>query len=243
MADAVCVRLVAYIRVSTDRNDDGPGARVQEQAVKAWARAGDHQIAAIHRDKGISGSNGVENRVALPAALEVVQSRHVGGLIVARLDRLARSLAVQEAILVKVWAMGGEVVTADDGLVLRDDSDDPMRTAMRQMSGVLAQLDQVLMTKRLREGKRSKAERGGYVGGRPPLGRRAVGGQLVVDDGERATVDRIRALREEGQSLRQIASALEAEGRATKQGGRWHPFTVGKIVNRLERPMASGVGA
>lgn len=227
------MRLVGYVRVSTDRQADrGMGIRVQEQAVRHWAKANGHTIVAVHRDEGVSGSNGVEDREGLPAALEALAGSRADGLIVARLDRLARALTVQEAILGKVWSLGAEVVTADTGIVLRDDPDDPMRTAMRQMSGVFAQLDRGLIVKRLRDGRRVKVEGGGYGGGAPPLGRRADGGNLVVDKAEQATVDRIRGLHAEGRSLREISLILTTEGHATKRGGRWQPETLRKIIAR-----------
>jgi recombinase len=40
------------------------------------------------------------------------------------------------------------------------------------------------------------------------------------------TVKRLRELREEGLSLRQIAEVLRKEGRATKRGGKWTAQTV-----------------
>jgi DNA invertase Pin-like site-specific DNA recombinase len=57
------------------------------------------------------------------------------GLIVARLDRLARSLTVQEATLGLLWRRGATVFSADNGEVHADDPDDPMRTAIRQVMG------------------------------------------------------------------------------------------------------------
>lgn len=228
------MRLVAYLRVSTDlQAERGLGLVVQERSIRSWARANGHRVVAVHRDEGVSGSNGVEDREGLPAALELLRDRRADALAVARLDRLARALTVQEAILGRVWAFGGEVVTADAGLVLRDDPDDPMRTAMRQMAGVFAQLDRSLITKRLRDGRRLKAERGGFAYGAPPLGKRPVRGELVDDPDEARTVARIRELHADGRSLREIAAALTQEGHRTKRGGRWHPETLRRVVARL----------
>ena len=39
-------------------------------------------------------------------------------------------------------------------------------------------------------------------------------------------------LRNEGRTIPEIIAALEAEGRATKRGGRWHPTTVQRILRR-----------
>ncbi len=40
-----------------------------------------------------------------------------------------------------IWRDGGHAFSDDQAEILRDDPDDPMRTALRQMQGVFAQLD------------------------------------------------------------------------------------------------------
>lgn len=227
------LRLVGYLRVSSATQLDGLGLDVQRRAIRTWAKANNARIVAVLSDKGVSGANGIEEREALPEALLMLKERKADGIIVARLDRLARALTVQEAILAQVWKMGGEVVTADGGQVLRDDPDDPMRTAMRQMVGVFAELDRKLTRKRLEDGRREKALQGGYAGGGPPLGKRAEGKVLVDDEDEAATVARIGELHRAGKSLREIAATLTEEGRATKRGGRWQPETIKRIIARF----------
>lgn len=48
--------------------------------------------------------------------------------VVSSLDRLARSLTLQEASLQQVWGSGGSVFAVDTGEVMADDPDDPVRT-------------------------------------------------------------------------------------------------------------------
>jgi DNA invertase Pin-like site-specific DNA recombinase len=122
--------------------------------------------------------------------------------------------------------------TADMGEVLRDDPDDPMRTAMRQMAGVFAQLDRGYIAKRLREGRRMKAEKGGFAYGSPPLGFKAEHRELVPVAHEQDALHRIEELHTEGLSLRAIAQHLETEGLTPKRGGVWHPETLRRIVAR-----------
>lgn len=122
----------------------------------------------------------------------------------------------------------------DGGEVLQDDDDDPMRTAMRQMVGVFSQLERSMIAKRMRDGRRMKAEKGGYAYGGPSYGYKAEGGALVPQEGEQAALDRITALRAEGGSLRQIADTLTAEGYRPKRSDKWHPESLRRIVARLE---------
>lgn len=55
------------------------------------------------------------------------------------------------------------------------------------------------------------------------------GGVLAANEAERAAVDRVRALRGEGKSLRAIAATLDAEGHKPR-GRRWHVETLSRIV-------------
>ena len=229
------MKIVGVARVSTDRQAErGFGLDVQERAIHAWARANGHRVAAIHRDEGVSGTADSADRPGLLAALNDLRDGRARGLVVARLDRLARALTVQEAVLGEVWRHGGVVFSADTGEVRRDDPDDPMLTFVRQVTGAAAQLERSLIVSRMRAGRRVKAERGEYAYGAPPFGYRAEGRKLVRDDAEQAAIRRAVELRTGGASLRLIAEALTAEGHLPRRGDAWHSATVGRVLARTE---------
>jgi DNA invertase Pin-like site-specific DNA recombinase len=229
------VRLVAYVRVSSESQLDGLGLDVQEQAVKRWARRDGHRIVEVCRDPAQSGTIPFTDRPGIGCALDALKHGRADGLVVLNLGRISRLLTDQEAALAIVWRYGGRVFTAESGEVLADDPEDPMRTAMRQMAGVFFQLDRAMIVKRLRDGRKLKAERGGYAHGRPPYGWRAEGGLLVEDPAEQPVVQRIAELHGQGKSLRAIGAALEADGTRPREGERWHPNTLARILGRLEQ--------
>ena len=144
------------------------------------------------------------------------------GIYIANLGRLSRLLTIQEAILAKVWQLGGEVVTVESGIVPKDDPDDPMRTAMRQMATIY-ELDKKMVVKRLRDGRKYKASIGGHAVGASPYGAAAVEGDLIPVESEALAIKRMVALRDSGSSLRQIVTALDSEGIRTKKGKRLAP--------------------
>lgn len=185
-------------------------------------------------DEGISGANGIETREGLFEALALVKSRGADALVVTSLDRLARQMTQQEGVLAEVWKVGGKVFSlGDGGEVLEDDPDDPMRTAIRQMRGVFAQLERGLIRQRMAKGKREKSSQGGYVGGAPPFGFTSDHqGSLVTNAQTQATLARMAELRQSGESLRGIITALQAEGHPAPRGGRWHPASVARILAR-----------
>lgn len=230
------MRVVAYVRVSTvGQVVDGHGLEVQEQAIRAWCREHGHRLVGVHRDEGVSGSHDVGGRDGLADALATLEARQAAGIAVYALDRLARRLTVQEAVLARVWDHGGTVFSIlDGGEVAEDDPDDPMRAAMRQMRGVFAELDRAMVMKRLRDGRAVKRGQGGYAGdGAPPFGWRSDAGELVPVPDEQATLARMAELRAEGASLQQIADALSGEGRPSRRSTRWHPTTVARALARL----------
>lgn len=226
------MELVGYIRVSTDRQvEDCFGLAVQEKMIRTWCRQQGHALrGAVHRDEGYSGTLPAPERPALADALSEIEDGQAAGIVVGRLDRLTRRLVTQEAVLAQVWKSNGRVFTTDQGEILQDDPEDPMRTAMRQMMGVFSELEHSMIVARLRAGRKEKAAQGGYAYGAPPYGWRAVGGELVEQPAEQVGLARARELRAAGTSLREICRRLEAEQIPPRRSDRWHPEAVRRML-------------
>lgn len=229
---------VIYLRVSTTAQAvDGYGLDAQETACREYASRHGISITSVHRDEGVSGTLEAADRPGLLDALGAIQDGAVDVLIVARLDRLARALTVQEAILAQVWNQHRSLHSADTGPILHDDPDDPMRTAMRQMAGIFAELDRGMTIKRMRDGRKAKAARGGRAVGPAPYGYLAKDGMLHLVPVEQRALTRMHELRHEGCTMAQIAEALAAEGHPTKRGGGWTSPVVSRILSRPPVPL------
>ncbi len=229
--------LIAYIRVSSETQVDGFGLDVQERACRAWAKANGHRVVSVETDAGISGSKDASERPGLSAALDaLLPPPRARGLIVAKLDRLARALHVQESVLQLIWHDGGRVFTADGGEVLQDDPDDPMRTFVRQVLGGVAQLERGLIAKRMRDGRREKAASGRHAVGQYRYGQHGSGAgrerDAAPNPAEQPTVRRIVALRAEGKSYACIAATLDAEGLRPRRAACWSAAAVRNIALR-----------
>ena len=110
------MKIVGYVRVSTaTQAEDGLGLEVQKAALRAWCKANGHRLTSILSDEGISGAKELEDRPGLADALDMIRSRKAQGIVVPRLDRLARDLIVQETILAEIRRIGGEVVLNESG--------------------------------------------------------------------------------------------------------------------------------
>lgn len=230
---------MAYLRVSTvDQAEHGDGLDVQESAIRTWAEKNGHAVVAWASDEGISGSNGLNTRQGLLEALEAVRDGSASGVVVYRLDRLARDLIVQEQLLGELWRLGAAVFsTAEaEAVYLRpDDPDDPSRKLIRQVLGAVSEYERSMIALRLRSGRRMKSARGGYIGGfANRYGFRLVDGQYVPETDEQAVIARCVALRDTGASLRDIAATLNAEAVLGPSGGVWHAPSVQRTLARVE---------
>jgi len=242
------LRLVLVRRVSTaGQAVDGYGLDAQEADGRKWARIQTTprvRIVKVVTDGDgkacKSGTSLLDERPGLMEALQWIIDGKADGIVAPNLDRLARELTVQEAILSYVWAMGGRVFTADHGEHLEDDASDPMRTAMRQMRGVFHQLDRGLIIKRLTEGRASKASKGGYAYGAPRFGQKAVDNELTDDERENKIAETMEKWRdEEHLSIRAIcARANDRDDMPSKRGGKWHPTTVARLLSPEAREKA-----
>ena len=237
------LRLVMLLRVSTAGQLDGYGLEAQEKDCRRWVRTagpalGGVRIVRVCTDGGVTGKAGDDERPGLSEALQMLAAGEADGVLAPNLDRVARELTQQEAILSVIWAHGARAFTADRGEHLPDDEDDPMRTFVRQVMGAAAQLERGLIAKRLRNGRKTKAAAGGYAYGAPAYGQRAEEKALTVDSAEAEVLEQMRAWQEEGVSIRGICERLNSAGIPSKRGGKWHPTTVARLLSPDARAAA-----
>jgi DNA invertase Pin-like site-specific DNA recombinase len=230
------MKLVGYSRVSTDRQaEEGLGAEIQRQAIRDWAKEHGHSVIFMEADDGVSGTRELDDRPGLAEALRAIRTGIAEGLIVYRLDRLARDLILQEQLLREVWRLGGVAfsTSAAESSFLVEDPTDPSRRLIRQVLGAVSEYERAMVRLRLQSGRDRKAAAGGYAGfGSPALGWRAVDGALIPHIDEQRAVDLIVGRHASGASHRQIIADLEAAGLRPKRSDRWHPTTVARVLRR-----------
>lgn len=230
------MKLVGYCRVSTENQEKEGTIEIQRQALKAWADNNGHELVAVYEDNGISGAKELEDRPGLAelfAGLEV--SKDVKGVLIYKLDRLARDLYVQEHLIRELKKCSVELISLSEPNL---GDGDPMRTAFRQFMGIVSQLERSFIAMRLSAGrmKKAKDQGKGYAGGRAAIGYKAKEKDLHVTAAA-DTVRLIYELRTQGFSLRAIVAELNAQQIPTASGGKWHPGTVKYI---LDNPVYKG---
>ncbi len=221
---------VAYIRVSTDRQELGPEA--QRAAIAAWASREGVTVAAWHVEAGVSGAAAIADRPELVAALASLTVHRAGVLVVAKRDRLARD--VMNAAMLERMALdaGARIVSAaGEGT----DSNDPSAVLMRTLVDAFAQYERAMIaarTKAALKAKRARGERAGTV----PYGFTSdAAGRLSPCPAERAVIAQVHALRAAGLSLRGIVAELARAGVVGRTG---NALAMAQVQNILARAAA-----
>lgn len=228
------MNLVGYCRVSTDNQKEEGTIAIQERALEEFCKANSYQLVAVYKDEGVSGA--VENRPGLASLFTFLEcSRGVHGILIYKLDRLARDLYMQEHLLREFSKRSLQLYSTKESDL---NSTDPMRVAFRQFVGVVSELEKSFITMRLSAGRQKKATEGRYAGGGIPLGYKLTQDKdLMVDEADADTIMLIFKLRRKHWNLLQIADRLNVMDIPTARGGRWYASTVKYI---LENPRYKG---
>jgi DNA invertase Pin-like site-specific DNA recombinase len=229
-------RCVGYLRVSSHEQvgEGHYGLDFQRRAIEVWAASNNIDIITWCTDAGVSGAEGVDNREGLPIALSCLESDVADGIVVYRLDRLARDVILQELVIRDVVSKGHQIYSTmraeQDTL---DEPNEPQRKMIRTILGAFAEYESSLVRMRLMAGKRVKRATGGYIGGQVPYGlMNGTNKDLVPHPDEMPIVERIVDMRSHGMGYQAIANVLNADGIPTKKGGQWYEITVQRVITR-----------
>jgi site-specific DNA recombinase len=223
------MRLIGYIRVSRVAGREGPSfisTEVQRERIEAMADATGYTLADWEQDLDQPGSR--YQRPGFQAALEAVERGEADGIIVARLDRFARSVADAARAVQRLEAAGGALVAVDLNL-------DTSTSGGRLMRSVLMALAEFEL-ERVRENWASAAShaaaRGVHVCKVAPVGYvKDKDGRLEPDPVAAPIIREVFQRRGAGQSWVSLCRFLDA-ALPRENGGRWAKSTVMSLVHR-----------
>jgi DNA invertase Pin-like site-specific DNA recombinase len=110
------MRVVGYARVSLDCSvADVLSRNAQFDSIAGWARAHGHRLVRTYCDDGACASSDLETRLALGDAFQAIRDHRADALAVARLDRLALSVVLQEQLLAEIEGRGAALFSAFPG--------------------------------------------------------------------------------------------------------------------------------
>ena len=218
------MRVVGYIRVSTsEQAESGAGLDAQREAIVAEIHRRGWELVEVFEDANGASGKSMRNREGLAAALDVVESDRADGLIVAKLDRLSRSLLDFAALMAESQENGWSLIALDLGV----DTSSPAGEMMAHVLATFAQFERRMIGQRTKDALHARTS-----SGKPWVSK---SGRLCVGLGRPPGLTlevrrRIVRERQEGRTLAAIAADLNAERVPTAQGGaRWWPSTVKEI--------------
>jgi DNA invertase Pin-like site-specific DNA recombinase len=208
------MQVLGYVRVSTDeQRRSAAGLEAQREAIMRECRRRGWELVEVVEDAGYSARD--LRRPGVQAAIAELARGKADALVVAKLDRLSRSMLDFTALMAKAQKQGWALVALDCAV----DTTTPADEAMANLLATFAQFERRLIGQRTREALAAKRAKGVKLG-RP----RAVPQRVVR---------RIQRERKAGQSLAAIADGLNRDAVPTAQGGRrWWPATVRAVLGR-----------
>ncbi|MDE8347838.1 MAG: recombinase family protein, partial [Acidocella sp.] len=213
--------IVAYYRVSTERQgQSGLGLDAQRAAVAAYAAGRDLLSEFVEVESGRK-----DNRPQLAAALALCRQKRAA-LVIAKLDRLARSVA----FISNLMKSGVEFVAVD------------MPQANRLTLHILAAVaehERDMISQRTRAALVAAKARGTRLGNPRPNTLSASASASAQAAAFRASIaPLIFSLADEGHTLRSMANELNQRGIRSAQNKLWHAASVRAIL--LYRNMEGG---
>lgn len=203
-------KAIAYIRVSTDKQQDkGHSLLAQQEKITAYASLYDLDIVDYVIETG-SAKN--LNREGLQGALAQIKSGKADALIVVKLDRLTRSV-VDLGYLVETYFNKAGLLSVSEQIDTRSASG---RLVLNVLASV-SQWEREAIGERTSAVRQSMKANGLYCGGSVPYGQMLVSGELVSNPNEQVIIARAKALKSEGHSLRAIATMFSQEGLKTRK--------------------------
>ena len=219
-------RACVYTRVSSDEQVKGYSLEEQERMCKAAIESKGWQYIRTYTDPGISGRT--MKRPGLQEMMDAMKRREVQAVVIYKLDRLSRKQRDTMTIIEDV------IVSNDVALVSLNETLDTSTPWGRAMIGILSSFNQMEsenIQMRTSMGREAKAKQGGYAGGKPPLGYRAVDGVLTIDPKEAEIVRLIFSLKKSGGTLIGIANELNERGYRTRKGLEFKHSAIQNILN------------
>lgn len=213
-------KVICYLRVSTaDQAESGAGLDAQRAAIEEHCKKRGWLIVDWAEDHA-SGKS-LTGRPELAAAIERIEHGDADALVVAKLDRLARSVHDFSGLVAQSAKRGWSLVVID----LQLDMTEPAGKLMANILASFAEFERDLIGKRTREALAVRRAQGVRLGRR-----RTLSDQVVT---------RLLAHRDAGATYREIADQLNTERVPTGRGGRqWHPSTVRSAILAWNRDQA-----
>lgn len=219
--------VAAYTRVSTDNQvgEDKFGLESQRKIIEEYCAKNELVVVRWFTDEGESGA------YERPGFDEIVYGDVANppyeAIVVAKSDRVARDINVYYYYKMMLKKKDVELLSVAEDFgqfgVFAD--------MLEAFTLCVAKMERENINKRTSGGRKIKAAKGGYAGGRAPMGYKVFGGQLVINPEEAEVVKFIFKHKKNGNSMLGTVKALNEAGYKTRNGKEFVISTVQSIWN------------
>ena len=200
-------RAYGYARVSTTAQaDESESLAVQQRKLEGWALQAGVPLTKVYVERGVSGSRSLEDRPQGHALRAVLKPGDT--VVAAKLDRMFRNASDALRVLEDFKRHQIHLVLLDMG----SDSctGNGISALIFTVLAAVAAFERERIAERIAEGKQNLKRKGKFMGGTRPFGYMVrKDGELVEIPREQAALETMRRLRQQGQSLRTIAAAVQ----------------------------------
>lgn len=218
------LRLAAYCRVSTDKEEQRLSLENQQSYYSGYAKENNFRLVSIYSDEGVSGKQ-MKNRVGFIKMIEEGERGEFDILAVKDVSRFARNTCDFLTGIRRLKAVGIDIRFLGTNSSLFTDSE-----FILTIYAALAQQESENLSKRVIFGKTETARKGrvpNLIYGYDKLDNFT----MIVNQKEGYNVRKAFMLyTENGLSLTAIADKFNAENVPTKLGGKWSAKTIGRLI-------------
>ena len=220
------MKAIGYVRVSTEKQADfGVSLEAQTEKVRAMAVVHGADLAEVIVDAGESAKS--LTRPGMARLLRLVDAGQVDTVIIAKLDRLTRSVKDLAELLERFTRRGVSLISVAESL---DTGSAAGRLVLNIMTAV-SQWEREAIGERTRDAMHHKRANGERVGTLPYGYRLAADGvHIEPEPAEQAVLNAMRELKDAGLSTRQAAVELNRRGFRTRRGTGWQFVYVAKAL-------------
>jgi site-specific DNA recombinase len=224
------LKLDAYVRVSKVAGRNGESfisPTVQRERIEAWAQL--HGTELTWHEPELDVSGGGMRRPVFDRIMARVRAGETGGVVVAKLDRFARTLVGALGVLEEFERHGAVLVSVADNI----DLSSPVGKAFLRILLVFAELERDRISESWQTATANAIDRGIHIAKFTPVGYQKGQDKRLQPSREAAAIREAFLMRGSHATRTEIARRLD-ETAPRPNGGRWTPPMVDRIIrNRV----------
>lgn len=222
-------KAVGYYRKSIEREAD-KSIQGQKEVVHRYAVENDIEMIAEFEEVA---SSATVDRKELNELFTFLKENEVDYILLHRFDRITREVKHMGYIMTLLDSGKTRLHSATES---NDYEDDPTKLMMIMMQTYGATIERIASVERMQQARKRKKEKGGFLGGTPPIGYRSVigSGRLEIEESEVPIVRMVFQLRENGATMQVISDRLNEKGFKTRKNKEFYPTTVQRMIKQKE---------